>query len=155
VDESLRIFLVDDNASSDSALDASPPPQQQITRQWITMHQANTWQPPTDVFELEDRLVVVVEIAGMRDGDFNVALQDRRLMISGTRQRVGREGIAYHQVEIRYGRFLSEVIAPWPVERETITAAYKDGFLRVELPRERNRTVHMVEVEPDDPTPTS
>ena len=103
--------------------------------------------PPTDVFELEDRLVVMVEIGGMRDGEFNVVLQDRKLTISGIRKRTMREQVAFHQMEVRYGEFRTEVILPWPVNREGVSATYREGFLRVELPHARNQQIHIVDVD--------
>lgn len=135
-----------ESADDETTLD-SPPEGQPGARRWVIMHQSNIWRPPTDVFELEDRLVVMVEIGGMRDGEFNVVLQDRRLMISGVRQRVVRERIAYHQMEVRYGEFRTEVSLPWPVNRESVSATYKEGFLRVELPHARNQQIHIVDVD--------
>lgn len=142
-----QIGLSDDPVDNDMALESPLPQQHRVSQQWIVMHQSNAWQPPTDVFELDNRLVVMVEIAGMRDGEFNVALQERRLAISGTRQRSVREGLAYHQMEVRYGRFHTEIVLPWPVERNQVSAIYRDGFLRVELPRARSQQVHIVDVD--------
>jgi HSP20 family protein len=142
-----QIGLSDDPVDNEMALDSPLPPQQRVSQQWIVMHQSNAWQPPTDVFEQDDRLVVMVEIAGMRDGEFSVALQERRLAISGTRQRSVREGLAYHQMEVRYGRFHTEIVLPWPVERNQVSAIYRDGFLRVEMPRARSQQVHIVDAD--------
>jgi HSP20 family protein len=119
-------------------------------RQWLMTRPPHVWQPPTDVFELEDRMVVMIEIGGMRDGEFNVVLQDRRLTVSGVRTPVVHEGMAYHQIEVRYGEFRTEVSLPWPINREAVSALYRDGFLRVELPRARNQQVQVVNVEEDD-----
>jgi HSP20 family protein len=76
-----------------------------IVRRWVIVHHATIWHPPTDVYELDERLIVVVEVAGMRDGDFNVTLQGQTLTISGNRQRVAAADCAYHQLEIRFGEF--------------------------------------------------
>ncbi len=143
MDETERSRLADD-LEPDVSLDTS---QDQTTRRWVIIHQSNVWRPPTDVFELEDRLVVMVEIGGMRDGEFNVVLQDRRLMISGVRRRVVHEHIAYHQMEVRYGEFRTDVLLPWPVSREGVSATYREGFLRVELPHARNQQIHIVDVD--------
>jgi HSP20 family protein len=143
--------LAGENSDADMALE-SPSQNQQSSRRWVIMHQSHIWRPPTDVFELEDRLVVVVEIAGMHDGEFNVVLQDRRLMISGVRQRVMHERMAYHQMEVRYGEFRTEVSLPWPVSKENVSATYREGFLRVELPHAKNHQVHIVEVDLDQET---
>ena len=135
-----------DNLENDLALDPSSQEQTE-SRRWVIMRQPNIWRPPTDVFELEDRLVVMVEIGGMRDGEFNVVLQDRRLMISGVRRKSINERVAFHQMEVRYGEFRTDVTLPWPVSREGVSATYKEGFLRVELPHSRNQQIHIVDVD--------
>ncbi|HRE48581.1 MAG TPA: Hsp20/alpha crystallin family protein [Aggregatilineales bacterium] len=137
-------MLILGSAENDLSLDS---PHYGQVNQWIVMQQSNTWRPPTDVFELEDRLIVMVEIAGMRDSEFNVVLQDRRLIISGVRRRVGQDRMAFHQMEVRYGEFRTAISLPWSIERERVAATYKDGFLRVELPRATNQQVHIVNVD--------
>jgi HSP20 family molecular chaperone IbpA len=44
------------------------------------------WRPPTDVYETDDSVVVVVEIAGLAEGDYTVTLSGRALLISGERR---------------------------------------------------------------------
>ena len=44
------------------------------------------WRPPTDVYETDDSVVVVVEIAGLSEGDYTVTLNGRTLLISGERR---------------------------------------------------------------------
>ena len=44
------------------------------------------WRPPTDVYETDDSVVVVVEIAGLGEGDYTVTLNGRTLLISGERR---------------------------------------------------------------------
>lgn len=148
MDEIERLHLADDNLDHDTALDSpSQEPPAEPVRQWVVMRQPHSWQPPTDVFELEDRLIVMVEIAGMRDGEFNVALQDRKLMISGVRRRAVYDRVAFHQMEVRYGEFRSEVTLPWSVNRDEVSALYRDGFLRIDLPRALNQQIHIVDVD--------
>lgn len=123
-------------------------------RGWVVQGYA-VWQtrrqyvPPTDVLELPEKLVVLVEIAGMRSQDFSITLYDTRLVISGSRERPALPNAAYHQVEIGYGDFRVEVALPWSVSRESVTASYKDGFLQVELPRRADEQVHYVDVHTD------
>jgi HSP20 family protein len=125
-------------------------------RQFLVLRHSHTWHPPTDVIEGEDRLYVVIEIAGMQEGDFHVTLDGRQLTISGTRQSEGQAGSAYHQLEIRFGEFRTDVALPWAVEENEIEATYSDGFLRIELPRAHSHSVHVVDVakagEPPDQT---
>jgi HSP20 family protein len=120
---------------------------QNTARKWVSLRQNNLWTPPTDAFELEDCFVVVVEIAGMRDNEFNVTLDGRHLSISGTRARLMRDLLAFQQMEIRSGDFRTDVILPWLADRERVSATYRDGFLRVELPRARGQQIQIVNVE--------
>jgi HSP20 family protein len=123
---------------------------EEIVRRWVIVNHATIWHPPTDVYELDGRLIVVVEVAGMRDGDFSVTLQGQLLTISGVRQRVAAPDCAYHQLEIRFGEFRTEVNLPWSVAREDVVATYQDGLLRVELPRAPKQKVQIVNVDTEE-----
>ena len=46
---------------------------------------SNIWSPPTDVYETDKSYIVRVEIAGMREEDFEVAFENHTLHISGVR----------------------------------------------------------------------
>ena len=92
------------------------------------------WSPPTDVYDTEDNFVVRVEVAGLRDDDIEIIIENHVLMISGNRSDLN-ERRAYHQMEIRFGKFEIAVEIPIPVEIEKSTAEYKDGFLVIQLPK--------------------
>jgi len=92
------------------------------------------WSPPTDVYETEANFVVRVEVAGMKDEDIEVAIENNMLMISGHRPDLN-ERRAYHQMEIRFGKFEIAVEIHVPVEIEKSAAEYKDGFLVIQLPK--------------------
>jgi HSP20 family protein len=100
------------------------------------------WSPPTDVYETEEKFVVRVEVAGMKDADFEVAIENKVLMISGNRSEIN-ERRAYHQMEIRFGKFEIAVEIPVPVEIEKSIAEYKDGFLMVQLPKARPQNIEV------------
>lgn len=102
--------------------------------------------PPTDVIEMDDRILVLVEIAGMKGDDFRIALDSKRLVIAGQRPRPHMPDAAYHQVEIGFGEFRVELPLPWTVKEDEVTAAYQNGFLKVELPREEARRIPIVDV---------
>ena len=112
---------------------------------WAMWPTGQTWRPPTDVFETDDAVIVRVEIAGMRDADFVVALHDHLLTISGQRADPAAK-VAYHQLEVRYGEFRTEVYLHWAVEQGDIAAVYQDGFLIVTLPKAKVRHVHVQDV---------
>jgi HSP20 family protein len=98
------------------------------------------WRPPTDVYETDDSVVVVVEIAGLSEGDYTVTLNGRTLLISGER-RDPAERLAYQQMEIRHGRFRTQVHLPWTLEPQGQQASYANGFLKVVLSKAQVRRV--------------
>ena len=98
------------------------------------------WCPPTDVYETDDNVVVVVEIAGLHEGDYAVVLSGRMLLISGER-RDAVEKLVYQQMEIRHGRFRSQVHLPWALEPLGQQASYENGFLKIVLSKAQVRRV--------------
>lgn len=98
------------------------------------------WRPPTDVYEMDDRFVVRVEIPGMRDGEFSVTVEDNTLTIAGVRSEPA-ERRAYHQMEIHFGNFRTEMDLPGNVDVQSIQAEYEDGFLYVYLPKSQPKQI--------------
>ena len=95
---------------------------------------SNIWSPPTDAYETEEAYIVRMEIAGMREEDFEVTIENDTLLISGSRSDLP-ERRAYHQMEIRFGKFATAVGVPEPVNVDGAQAEYKDGFLTIILPK--------------------
>jgi HSP20 family protein len=101
---------------------------------WQVHIRSFAWSPPTDFFETDRDYVVRVEVAGMRQEDFSVTLDNHYLVISGNRvDKAGRR--AYHQMEIRFGEFSTVLELPGQVDVDRAEASYQDGFLEVTLPK--------------------
>ena len=109
---------------------------------WRIAMRPHLWRPPTDMYETEDTIIIRVEIAGMREQDFNVALEDRTLTIRGARYDTS-ERRAYHQMEIPFGEFSTEVELPAPILAEGVEAVYRDGFLQITLPKVRPQQIRV------------
>ena len=95
---------------------------------------SSIWSPPTDVYETEGSFVVRVEVAGMRDEDFEVTIENNTLLVSGIRPDT-TERRAFHQMEIRFGKFATAIGLPRPVDVDSSRAEYSDGFLTITLPK--------------------
>ena len=133
---------------------------QPVDRRWVVQgymifRPNSQFTPLTDVIEFSDRLVVLMEIAGMKSGEFSVSLTSNQLIVSGTRERPSFQGAAYHQVEIGYGDFRVEVSLPWPVEQDDVTASYREGFLQIELPRRAEREIRIIDVDAAEESTTT
>lgn len=92
------------------------------------------WRPPTDVYETRDKLIIVIELAGVDEENMSVTLFSDLLVVEGTRlQPVAASMNACHQLGIKYGEFRSEVHVPYTVDTAAVKAEYKNGLLTVTL----------------------
>jgi HSP20 family protein len=101
---------------------------------WQVGVHSYAWSPPTDVYETDASFVVRVEVAGTRESDFTINVEDNCLVISGIRSE-SPERRAYHQMEIRFGEFSTAIELPLGVDVNKAEADYEDGFLNVILPK--------------------
>jgi len=82
--------------------------------------------------------VVNVEIPGMDPKEFDISLKEGTLTIKGEKKQERVEGEEnYHLVERRYGAFTRSVLLPQKIQGDKLSASYKDGILRVTLPKSR------------------
>jgi HSP20 family protein len=115
-------------------------------RRWVSAGRHKIWRPPTDVYETDDCVVVRVEIAGMREENFDISLDSKRLIVSGIRHDPAAK-LGYQQMEILYGHFETHVHVPRAIDEDRIEATYQDGFLSVILPKAKPRQVPVVSSE--------
>jgi len=89
-----------------------------------------------DVIEEDEQIVVRLEAPGMRREDFKVELRGTVLSVRGEK-RVDQESksAGYRIVECAYGAFQRDVPLPVSVIAEKVTATYRDGVLRIALPK--------------------
>lgn len=100
------------------------------------------WRPPVEVFETEDSLQVVVEIAGMQGQDIDIVVEGDILTIQGERpDPTNCEHRTYHVARIGYGPFAADIHLPFAVDTDAAEASYTNGFLHVILPRTKARTI--------------
>lgn len=96
------------------------------------------WQPNIDICENASQVVVLVELAGVRREEIEISVDGLILSIAGARRDVlhGRKQRVY-VMEINLGHFERLVPLPAPVDGESATATYEDGFLEILLPKAR------------------
>jgi HSP20 family protein len=102
---------------------------------------AGTWEPPVDVYETDDALVLQVELPGVSKDAVNIELHEHTLRLSGerTREPAGTGG-QYHREEGRYGAFQCAFRMPSIVDEAKIQATYTDGVLALRLPKQATAT---------------
>ncbi len=108
----------------------------------ISTTSGEVWAPRVDVYETARTVVVKVCASGLDSSQMELTISgDNRFMtLRGVRVENDDDKssrIRYHQLEIYYGPFERVVPLPVdvPVDREKLVATYKDGFLKVVLPK--------------------
>jgi HSP20 family protein len=95
-----------------------------------------TWEPPVDIYETDDALVLQVELPGVSKDAVNVELHEDTLRLSGERTREpSMQGGQYQREEGRYGAFQRAFRMPRIVDQAKIQATYTNGVLALRLPK--------------------
>lgn len=93
-----------------------------------------------DVYETEREVVVLAEIAGISEGEVEIVVDGKVLILSGERKPgTGRPGRLYSQMEICHGPFRRELLLPSEVDPDEAQARYSQGMLEIVLPKVSRR----------------
>lgn len=96
------------------------------------------WRPNVDVFECEDSVIVIAELAGVERDDVSVVFCDGKLQISGIRKdTIPYTSRKYSQMEINYNEFERVIHLPENVDTENISAKLNHGLMIVKAPRKK------------------
>jgi len=107
-------------------------------RTWRTDEPTATtaWSPSVDIFETEGEIVVKAELPGMERKDITLHLENNVLTLRGERKfEKETKDDNYHRIERSYGNFSRSFSIPATVDEEKIRADYKDGVLKIVLPK--------------------
>jgi len=95
-----------------------------------------SWAPVVDIYEQGHDIVLKAELPGVDPKDVDVRVENNVLTLRGERKfdnEVKKEN--YHRVERAYGTFSRSFTLPNVVDTEKIKAEFKDGLLRLTLPK--------------------
>ncbi len=92
--------------------------------------------PSVDILESKEAYLIRAELPGMKREDFNLAVNDGTLTLSGERKvEEPANGVEYHRVERVAGKFSRSFYLPQTVKHDGIKATYRDGILEIQVPK--------------------
>ncbi len=92
--------------------------------------------PSLDVSETDTEIQVHAELPGMSEKDIEVTLDDGSLTLHGEKKQEREDkSRTYHVVERSWGEFHRVIPIPSGVDTGKVKATFKDGILRVTLPK--------------------
>lgn len=107
----------------------------------------NAWTPRVDIFEDENSYLIKMELPEVARDDVKVNLNDNTLSVSGERRLENEEKRdGYHRVERSYGQFYRSFTLPPNANPEAIDAQFKDGMLRLSIPKREEAKPKQIEV---------
>jgi HSP20 family protein len=94
------------------------------------------WSPAVDIYETANEVVVKAELPEVNQNDIDIQVENNTLTLRGERKfdkETKQEN--FHRIERAYGVFSRSFTLPSTVDQERIKADYKDGILRISLPK--------------------
>lgn len=105
------------------------------------------WSPSVDIYENKDQIVLEAELPGMNRDDFDLTVENNVITLRGERRFEKKEDTDnYHRVERAYGSFTRSFTLPNTVTGEGASADYRNGVLRVTLPKREETKARRIEV---------
>ncbi len=100
------------------------------------VEEVSEWFPSLDVSETKNEYVVKAELPGIDPKDIDISLTSDLLTIKGEKKQEREEKEEnYHLIERSYGSFTRSIQLPGQVQSDKINATYKNGVLKVTLPK--------------------
>ncbi|RJG13970.1 Hsp20/alpha crystallin family protein [Pseudomonas cavernicola] len=102
-----------------------------------------------DLFEDNDKFVVRLEAPGLDKQDFDLEVRSDVLIVRGEKRYAQESGSGRYRVrQCAFGSFHRSIPLPIPVIAEKATANYRNGVLRIELPKAEHAGGRRIEVRP-------
>lgn len=114
----------------------------------ITKWEEGFRAPLCDIQETDNNVIASIEVPGARKEDIDLEVSNDELEVTVERksekERKEKEGYTYASTSTSYYRRI-----PLPVETESekATATYRDGMLRIEIPKSERRKTNWKKVE--------
>ena len=107
-----------------------------------------SWAPAVDIYEKDGNIVLTAELAGVEAKDVDIRVENNVLTLKGERnfdKELQKDN--FHRVERAYGSFTRSFTLPNVVNNEKIKADFKDGVLKLTLPKREEAKPKQIQVQ--------
>jgi HSP20 family protein len=120
----------------DALLDFQRALESRLESDWLRGATAGTGAfPPINVFQQDDNLVAIIELAGVNKSDLEIQAKDNTIRISGKKDVKYPDKVSLHRRERLSGTFDRTLTVPIQIDADRIKAEYRDGVLALFIPR--------------------
>ena len=104
--------------------------------------------PAVDVYEDPEKLVLKLEIPGVKQEDLDIRLENQTLVIRGERKfEASEKAENFHRIERRFGSFVRTFTLPQTVDTEGVTASTENGVLTISLVKKAEAQPKQIKVQ--------
>lgn len=112
-----------------------------IHRPWGFCREMRGWNPSVDLYETDDAFMLEADLPGVKLDDVKVEIENSDLLLQGSRalEETHRHG-HFHTMERSSGHFIRRLKLPDSVDASQIKAEFREGVLRVTIPKAKKPT---------------
>jgi HSP20 family protein len=108
---------------------------------------AAAFAPAVDVFENGEKVVLKLDIPGIKEEDLDIRVENQTLSVRGERKFESEEKEEnFHRIERRYGSFFRSFSLPTTVDTENVAATYEAGVLKLELKKKASAQPKQIKI---------
>jgi HSP20 family protein len=108
---------------------------------------AASFAPAVDVYENGEKVVLKLDIPGIKEEDLDIRVENQTLSVRGERKFDSEEREEnFHRIERRYGSFFRSFSLPTTVDTENVQANYNAGVLKLELKKKASAQPKQIKV---------
>jgi HSP20 family protein len=106
-----------------------------------------SFAPPVDVFENGEKVVLKLDIPGIKEEDLDIRVENQTLSVCGERNFESEEKEEnFHRIERRYGSFYRSFSLPTTVDTDNVEASYNAGVLKIELKKKASAQPKQIKI---------
>jgi HSP20 family protein len=108
---------------------------------------AASFAPAVDVYENGEKVVLKLDVPGIKEEDLDIRVENQTLSVRGERKFESEEKEEnFHRIERRYGSFYRSFSLPTSVDTENVQANYEAGVLKLELKKKASAQPRQIKV---------
>ncbi len=105
------------------------------------------WTPRVNIEEVEGHFEITAELPGLKREDVKIEIKDRVLTLTGEKKVENeKKDRNVYLFERAYGNFCRTFTLPDNVDADKIGAEFKDGLLRIDVPKTEEAKPKEIEV---------
>jgi HSP20 family protein len=114
--------------------------EEMIHKPWGFCREIRGWSPSVDLYETPDAFVLEADLPGVKEEDVTVNVENGDLVLRGWRTlEKSHSNGRFHTMERSSGHFMRQMKLPESVETNAIQAEFRNGVLRVILPKTKKK----------------